>query len=461
MKPSFYNIFIPLEEGSYILHNKLTGALMTIDEETKEILDSMREREEDMPEDLVHLFKENGIIIEEDEDELLRIRHRYKAVCYDPQTIAFVLAPTARCNLSCCYCVQRVDESLVDKSAYTATMLESTMKRALSFVKTMTETCNVKRLPVSIYGGEPLMARQTVLNIFEDLNKWCKERSYDFITSMTTNLTLMDESFLDDIQQYSPLYIRTTFDGPEKIHNLYRHYKNGEGTYQKIVTNMGMLNDAGITVRVQINVNKHYLHVPELFDDLKERGLTNIVMEVYALVDPFVTIPEAQKYYGVLDESFPLPESQFAIPFRKMSEAKAFVYHAAYEKGFILPPSQLGIWTPCDGMRAYNFLVDPSGDVYKCVGSMLIKNLRVGRILEDGSLERYPFFYKWMNTDPTLIERCQTCHLLPSCGGGCIVGRMLGNIPCFCEVSHFPGEEYIKMGLKQEYSQQLQSLKIG
>jgi radical SAM protein with 4Fe4S-binding SPASM domain len=65
------------------------------------------------------------------------------------------------------------------------------------------------------------------------------------------------------------------------------------------------------------------------------------------------------------------------------------------------------------------------------VGSMLIQSLRIGRIHEDGQLERYPFFYKWMDTDPTYIEKCSSCTLLPSCGGGCVVGRQVGKIPHF------------------------------
>jgi radical SAM protein with 4Fe4S-binding SPASM domain len=197
----------------------------------------------------------------------------------------------------------------------------------------------------------------------------------------------------------------------------------------------------------------------ELFDDLKERGLTNITIELYPLIDPMISALQAQKLYGILDEKFPSPESQFAITFDKIPEAKTFVLRAAFEKGFMLPPSQLGVWTPCDGAQAYHFLVDPFGDVYKCVGGMLMKSFCVGHIHEDGSLEKYPFFYKWMDIiDPTTIEKCQTCQLLPSCGGGCIVGRTVGNIPCVCEISHFPGEEYFRIYLKEKYPELKQVL---
>ncbi len=461
MKPSRYNTYISLEDGSYLLHNKLTGALLTVDADSKETVDTISEREKEVPGEVLKTFIQNGVVVGDNEDELLKIRHRFKEVVYNPQLLAFSLAPTARCNLSCCYCVQRIDELLASKAHQTATMSDSTVKGVLCFVKNMTETCGVGTLPVSFYGGEPLMAKPLILHILQDLAQWCTERSINFETGFTTNLTLLDQSFLEDVQKYSLFYFRTTLDGPKEIHDQFRHYRNGEGTYEHVLTNIGTLLDAGIKVRIQININQHYRSMPELFDDLKERGLTNIVVEVYPLLDPLVASQEAQKLHGLLDKNFPVSKSQFAIPFEEIAEAKTYIYRAVFEKGFKLPPSNLRVWTPCDGAHAYHFLADPVGDVYKCVGGMSIKNFRVGHIHADGYFERYPFFYKWMDTaDPTQIEKCQSCLQLPSCGGGCIVGRTLGNVPCVCEISHFPGEEYVKMCLKQEYVELSQSLRI-
>lgn len=451
MKPSFYNLFVPLDDGSYILLNRLTGALMTVDEETKKIIETIHQKEADIPDKTLHTLKEHGLILQDDEDEVSKFKYRCNEVCYNPQHLSFVFAPTARCNLSCCYCVQRVEESLIDTTTQTATMSESTVKGVLLFVKQMAKTCNAASLPISFHGGEPLMAKQVILHMVHDLNQWCTERSITFSTNFITNCTLFDQSFLDDLHGCTVRFVRTTLDGPEEIHNQYRHYKNGKGTYQQIVTNMAMLQDAGIKIRVQINVNRNYNQLPELFDDLKERGLTDIVIELYPILDPFVTTLEIQKLYKVLDESFPIPESTFAIPFNEVSETKEYVYRAACKKGFKLPSSPLRIWIPCEGARAYSFVVGPSGEVYKCEGSILMKNLRVGFIHEDGYFEKNPFFYQWMDTSSTTAEKCYACQILPSCGGGCIVARYMSNVPYICGISRFPGEEYMKMCLKQQY----------
>ncbi len=458
MKPSSYNNYILLEDGNYVVHNRLTGAIFIADEDTKKAIEFIQEGT--LPQEQLEAFQQNGVLIEDNENELLRIRHRYNAARYNPQTLSFIVAPTTRCNLSCHYCIQRADESLIQKEAQTATMSESTTRNVLSFVKSMTERCNIKLLPITFYGGEPLTAKGLIFCMLEELAKWSKEHSIGLGTAFFTNGTLLDQSFLDKLQKYTILYARTTLDGPKEIHDQYRHYRNGKGTYEKVLDAIEMLLDAGIQVRVQTNINRHYTHMPALFDDLNERGLTRILVEPYPLFDYMTAIPEAQEHYGILSGSIPVPESTFAVPFKDIPEARTFIYRAAFKRGFKLPTSSVKAWAPCGGANAYHFLVDPLGDVYKCLGSMLVKNMRIGHIHENGRFEQFPFFYEWMNTDPTLIDKCQPCQFLPSCGGGCIVGRYLIGLPCFCEYSFFRGEEYLKMCLKQAYPELLESLKI-
>jgi uncharacterized protein len=432
-----------------------------VDDKIKEILDNIHKRETELPEELMHAFKKAGVALADNANEQLKIRHRYNAARYNPQTLSFTIAPTACCNLSCCYCVQRIDESLVAKAAQTATISKAILENVLLFIKRMADLYHAKTLPLTFYGGEPLLKKDLLFYILENLTQWGKERSITTGVGLYTNCTLFDQSFLDNLKKYTIFYVRTTLDGPEKIHNYYRHYKNGKGTYEDVLTSIGMLLDSHIDVRVQVNIHQQYTHIPELLDDLCERGLTHIVIEPYPLFDPITMIPEAQKHYGILKEDVPTVKSTFAVPFKNIFKARAYAYGAAFKRGFKLPPSALKPWVPCEGAQAYNYLIDPAGDVYPCVGSMLIENLRVGHIHGEGYCEVYPFFYEWMNTgDPTRIKRCQTCHFLPSCGGGCIVGRWLGGLPCFCEYGSFYGEDVMKMCLKQKYPEKLKSLDV-
>ena len=460
MKPSYYNNYIPLENGEYILYNTMSGAMLIIDEHTRHNIENIQQTEADLSGELLEQFKLNHLVVQDNENELTKIRDRYNAKRYNLQHVSFFLAPTAMCNLSCEYCWQRIDQSLIDKGSQTTTVSDPMLKNVLSFVKQRTDMCNARTLPITFLGGEPLMAKDLAFYILKDLNKWSEEHSINFKAGFYTNCTLFDQSFIDNLNEYTIFYVRTTLDGPQEIHDQYRHYKNGEGTYEHIVTNMGLILDAGIDVEIQVNINRHYKHAPELFDDLAERGLKKVLVTPYPVYDPPVVIQEVQKLHGIIDKSIPVPESSFAIPFAEVPEARLYVYKCAFERGFTLPQPSLGCLIPCQGANYYQYIVDPLGDVYKCVASMLLKFMRVGHIHENGRFERYPFLHEWMDTDPTYVEKCRSCKLLPSCGGGCVYGHKLIHVPYVCEVSPFYGEDYIKMYLKQKYADKLQSLKI-
>lgn len=434
--------------------------MFIVDEDAKKSIEGIQKGGAEIPQDILDSFKQNELVIKNDENELLKFRNRYNAARYHPEAFSLSLAPTVECNLSCEYCWQRTNQSLVEEKYQTATMSEPTLKGILLFAKQLGEKLKATHLPLSFFGGEPLMAKDLILCILQDLAQWGEEHSISLAASFDTNCTLFDQSFIEELKQYTITYARTTLDGPEKVHDQYRHYKNGKGTYEQIVAKMGQLLDSGIGVVAHININRHYKHVLELFDDLSERGLKQIEIRCEPLFDPLISFQEAQKQYGLLDESVPIPESQFAIPFKDIPEARAYIYRAAFKKGFELSSPNLALSIPCNGGKYYHYTIDPLGDVYKCIGSMLLEFLRVGHIHESGYFEQYAFLYEWMNTDPTYIEKCQCCGFLPSCGGGCITGRIVGGLPCFCEVSFFPGEEYMKMYMEQKYPEEFKSLKM-
>ena len=449
MKSSQYNRFILLENGEYVVYNTLTGGLMIIDEEAKENIDKIHEK--DVPSLIRDNLVKSGFIVTDDENELLLVRDRLNAKRFDPRLLSFFVTPTADCNLSCPYCWQRSDNSFADTSLQRATMSESTMNGVLQFIKHRAEVLRAHNLPITFFGGEPLMKKEMVLHILRNLSRWGDEHSVSITAGFYTNCTLLDQSFMEELQQYTLGTFRTSIDGPQKIHDIYRYYSNGKGTYEDTVTNIGLLLDSGVNLILQYNITSHYHHAPELFDDLAERGLKPITVDCHRLYDPSSVVQEVKKVYGVSDEKHEIHRNPIFPPFTEVSKAKMFIYRTAYEKGFALHPPKLGLLLPCNGSLYYHYVIDPLGFVYKCSTSMLLENLRVGRIYEDGNFEKYPFFHEWMDTDPTYIKECQACSLLPSCGGGCTLGRKLAQRPYLCDVSPFCGEEYIKLYLKQEF----------
>ena len=460
VKPSRYNHYIPLEKGEYILVNTLSGDMLIIDEDTRSTIENIQQTEADLSGEILEQFKLNHLVVQDNENELLYVRDRYNAKCYNTQVLSFFLTPTANCNLSCPYCWQRIDTAFADKSAQTATMSASMVKGVLLFIKKRAEILNVKHMPIAFFGGEPLVEKELVLHMLEELAPFCEERSINMEVGLYTNCTLLDQPFIDNLNEYTVGYVRAGLDGPQHIHDQYRFFKDGKGTYDVVMKNIGELRDAGIKVIVQYNITRDYVHAPELFDDLTERGLKDVIVDCHRIYDPACVITEVKKAYGQLDESVSVPQSTFALPFEEVNKAKMYIYRCAFKKGFSLRPPKLGLFLPCRAAQYYEYIVDPLGYVYKCSTSMLIKDMRVGHIDEHGKFERFPFLHEWMNDNPTYFEECQACNLLPSCGGGCLLGRKLAQRPFLCEVSQFPEEDYIKMYLKQQYPEDFSSVSI-
>ncbi len=65
MKSSRFNIFIPLGDDEYILYNSLSGAIFKIDEEMKNLIETIHEKNsklEKAPQTLAQL-QDQGIIL--------------------------------------------------------------------------------------------------------------------------------------------------------------------------------------------------------------------------------------------------------------------------------------------------------------------------------------------------------------------------------------------------------------
>jgi uncharacterized protein len=68
-----------------------------------------------------------------------------------------------------------------------------------------------------------------------------KFRDRDFAFSMTTNATLITEEIADFLIKNS-FSLMLSIDGPEKIHNMYRIFKNNRGSFNRTMDGLNILN---------------------------------------------------------------------------------------------------------------------------------------------------------------------------------------------------------------------------
>ena len=144
------------------------------------------------------------------------------------------LGITEQCNLRCAYCTYsgKYYKERVHSNKF---MNFEIAKKAVDFFMNIS---NNKRKLINFYGGEPLLNFDLIKEVVNYCSITYKSKSYIF--SLSTNGTLIDENIASFLIKNDFLcYI--SLDGPEDVHDIYRTNTKGQGTFEKIMTNLRLI----------------------------------------------------------------------------------------------------------------------------------------------------------------------------------------------------------------------------
>lgn len=406
LKPSRYNLFIPFfEDGKYILYNTLKGSVLVANEEAKKALENFSYCETAFDKDLINTLQKEGMLVSDFVDELTVFKvHRDRAK-YSSNKLSLAILTTYECNMKCIYCCSKLLWNDRQLEVPHISMNEETIESVLTFIMRIASENEYSEIVIDFVGlGEPFIRPEIFLRIIEGLSTYVNENGIILRVNILSNGTLMSESVLRVLRKYNT-YIQITLDGPEKIHNKKRMYRNNKGTYNKIIKNLELLIDVGIKFALRINVdNINYDHMDELLDELKDKFGEGLYIR-FSLLLPGK------------DENCVWSKSCFAL---EEIEKISTLWEKASDKGFNPLFRPLINFLSCKAMSDHCYVIDPLGDVYKCEGLCGNEDLRIGKIKMDGSLSEMgaPYF-SWMTLDPLDVDECRNCVLLPTCGGEC------------------------------------------
>ncbi|ADN37279.1 Radical SAM domain protein [Methanolacinia petrolearia DSM 11571] len=391
MKNSAYNLILPLEteNDEYIIFNTLSNSLLLAD---GELAGAIEDRRYDLlDENTVSAMKAGGIFIEDETDEKMIFSKKYREILDSSEELRFVIITTYKCNLACSYCYEGrgtvVSEDMSPEIRDKA--IEAIKKRALP--------TDCKSLKIMLFGGEPLMNPDTGLVIMKELSRWCGENGLKYEGSMVTNGTLATRDLVDKFRPYIST-VQLTLDGPKEYHDGIRVFKNGSGTYGKVMDAIKAFRSAGIFVALRIQVNENNVG---LLDTLKEELDRNGIAADKG-IRQFPSL--IKKYSEFCNMDCELLEDCDPAVLSKILE---------FEKN--MKPSAR--FVPCH-IYANMFVIDPAGDVYKCITEVAQKENVLGTV-KNGRLELSGKYSDFMSRDPLGFPECAQCSYLPVCGGGC------------------------------------------
>ncbi|WP_026379562.1 radical SAM/SPASM domain-containing protein [Afifella pfennigii] len=396
---SSYNIFAPQEDGAALCFNARTGAILRLDAARyAEIL-----REEDLDDDVFALFFEQGIIVEDDTDEIALIEARHEEARGDPSSLSITIELTEACNFRCAYCYQaHAKEHLTE---------EAERRIGLFLARKLDE---LSHLHINWFGGEPLTRLPVMRRLATRLAAQARESDCRVTQHVTTNGYLLTPDVAAELRELGIGNVQITLDGARAAHDASRPLASGLGSYERVLAGCRNVIDAGMELLVRINLTRLNCDtVEELLDDLIAHAITpdKAAIHVVRAVD-----------HGNLGEG---PAS---ICFRNAEFAERWgrILESVAQRGFGTPSvSPIAYNCPFDLEQAV--MIGRDASLRQCSSTDGV----IAQIGPDGEEVKAGGAYQRIKTHrPTDDAGCRSCRFLPLCMGGCAYLRERGEEAC-------------------------------
>lgn len=258
-------------------------------------------------------------------------------------------------------------------------------------------------IKIIFYGGEPLLSTELIIYLSERLKSFAENKNIKYSASLITNGTLLTRNVVEKLKPLGLKIASITLDGPRNVHDRFRPFKSGRGSFDTIVRNV---KDVCDMINVQIGGNftqENYREFPFLLDYLMDNGLTPDKIP-YVKFDPVFKESE-----GIAPPDFHDGCGSINEPW--LFDAGIFLRGEILKRGF---GTQKIIPSPCMMELKDSLVVNYDGGFYKCPGLIGREKFRIGD-LKTG-IEDYRVSH---NLDNWKNEECLNCSYLPLCFGGC------------------------------------------
>lgn len=333
------------------------------------------------------------------------------AVVKNAPVKALCLHVSHDCNLRCKYCFA----STGDFGTGRKTMPPEVAKRAIDFV--IEKSGNRQNIEVDFFGGEPLMAMETVKETVAYARSIEKEHNKHFRFTITTNGVGLNEDNIAYINREMGNCV-LSLDGRPEVNDRNRITPAGGGSYDLIVPKFKKLLETrgkdkdyyvrGTFTRENLDFASDVLHIAD-------QGFDSVSVE------PVVSEPGTD--YSLREEDLPKIFAEYerlAEEMLKRDDFNFFHFNVDLSQGPCVIKRMRGCGAGCEYVA-----VTPEGDIYPChqfVGNL---DYKMGNILEgtfDMSIsDRFSALNIYTRED------CRNCWARFYCSGGCSASNLLVN----------------------------------
>lgn len=390
---SKYNYFLEID-NKYFLYNSLSNSFAELDLETFNELKRLRQERKipDYDKDFIDDLKRMKALVEDDRDEINKIKYFSLLRRFNNKTLSITINPTLDCNFACPYCFEGTHRHVY--------MTDSVEDQCIEFIKKHAEA---KNLNVTWFGGEPLLAFKRIVSLTEKI----KLIGLKYDAGMITNGYLLNKNIIKRLKDLSITSMQITLDGLAPIHDKRRCLINGGKTFDKITQNIDLLKQIApeIKVSVRVNIDKtnedDFIYLYKIFADKQYPNL----MVYPAFVDD---ITDSHTNCNLFD-----CQRQVAF-WIQLYKKYSLDFSHFYPKNYRYE---------CAIRNQNSIVIGPKGELYKCWNDVGLEDKIIGYV--DGRIINERLLLRYLNgADPFDDPKCQECILLPVCGGGCPYTRL-------------------------------------
>lgn len=404
---------VTVDNNIKALYNSLSLGLVFVDHDMAAIFEKavggiiVASQAERIPEKLLTALLERRLIFPLGERNDLKDYLKIQKLLLSEGVSVLYLLTTDGCNLGCTYCY--IENALPENYSFTMMSKETAVRGMELFAKNLSH--DTKEPKVILYGGEPLLNSEvvyTAINHFEEM-RCLGMLPKDTSLTINTNATLIDETFLGFVKG-KDIQIAVSLDGTREMHNSMRKFKDGRGTYDKVIRNCEQMLKHGISFGFSITITKANIHNLEevLLWVYEKFGVKSIGFNI-AIHQNEKVIGMSEKEYGELVTQklincFKICREKGIYEDRIMRKVDAFVdgYPYIYDCGapgdqFVISPEGLvGVCQAYCGNKKYFVPMDDVQDV-----------------------RNHPIWKTWKSRSPLYQRQCYSCISIGICGGGC------------------------------------------